>query len=142
MNVNEYFSDMKHFRNKIIVISAKDSASNYINRCHMREALHLEMHVGQRNSYVAVVDNKRGFVWENASPTGQDCSYKVGRRYIDIISCGYDSGNRSSIKIGDREFSHDRRGLNVAVFHCRTLELVDSFFVDTHDDGSLAVRRK
>ena len=141
MNVNEYFSNMKHFKNKIVVITAKDSAANYINRCRMREALHLEMHIGQRNSYVAVVDNKRGFVWENASPTKQDCSYKVGRRYIDMVSGGFDSGNVSSVKIGDKEFSYNRRGLNVAIFHYRTLELVDSFFVDTHEDGNVAVRR-
>ena len=141
MDINEYFSDIRHFKNKIIVISAKDEPSRFAGRITAKDSLGLRMSIGYRNSYVAVVDAKRGFVYENASKSSYDCSYKVGRRFIDIRSAGFENGNVSSIKIGDKEFSSNRRGLNVAVFHYRTLALVDRFFVDTNEDKNLSVKR-
>lgn len=141
MDINEYFGDLRHFKNKIVVIAAKDEASRFVGRLKVKERLGLDMQVGYRNSYVAVVDAKRGFVYEHASKDAYECSYKVGRRFIDIQSAGFGNGNKASIKIGDKEFSHNRRGFNVAVFHYRSLALVDSFFVDLNDDAALTVRR-
>ena len=141
MNLNEYFSNVKYFKNKIIVISAKDESSKKIRKFVAGENLGLKLNIGHNNSYVAVIDNKRNFIFEKADNKSQDCSYQVKNKYIDIISAGFDSGNKSSIRIGDNEFSNNCRGLNFAIFHYKSLALVDKFFVDSNDDSSLTIRR-
>jgi hypothetical protein len=141
MNINEYFEDMRYFRNKIIVISAKDEASMKIKKFTNKENLNLEMKIGYRGAYVAVVDFKRGFCFEKSTDDKYECAYRVGKKYIDIVSSGYNSGPLSSIKVGDSEYSKNRRGLNVAVFHYKSLLLVDSFFVDTNSDNDLKLMR-
>ena len=141
MNLNEYFSNTRYFKNKIIVISAKNEPSKKIKRFLSRENLGLKMEIGYRNSYIAVIDNKRGFIFEKADKDIQECSYKVKNKYIDIISAGFESGDKSSIKIDSVEYSNNRRGLNIAIFHYKSLALVDKFFVDTCEDSSLTIRR-
>ena len=141
MDINEYFSNTKYFKNKIIVIAAEDDASVLKGRIKIKENLGLAMNMGYRNSYVAVIDMKRNFVYEKASKESYECSYKVGNRFIDIVSAGYENGNRASIKIGDNEYSMNKKGLNIAVFHYKTLALVDRFSVDSNGDKSLTVKR-
>ena len=141
MDINEYFSNTKYFKNKIIVIAAKDEASRLVGRIKAKEALGLNMHIGYRNSYVAVIDMKRSFVYENVLKDSYECSYKVGKRFVDIFSAGFGNGNRASIKVGDNEYSTNRRGLNIVVLHYKSLALVDRFFVDTNEDTTLTVKR-
>ncbi len=141
MNLNEYFSNRKLFKDSIIVISAKDDCSGKLRRFTAKSILGLEMSVGFRNSYVAVVDLKRGFVYEHATKERYECSYQVGDRFIDIITAGRDCGDCSSIVVGSNEFSHNKRGLNIALFNYKTLVLQDSFFVDTCSDDALLIRR-
>lgn len=141
MDINQYFSNMKYFKNKIIVISAKDEPSRKLTLLEFKENLRLKMEIGYRNSYVAVIDNKRGFVYEKADKNIIDCSYQIKNNYIDIVSAGFDNGNKSSIKIGETEYSKNKRSLNIAIFHYKSLLLVDSFYVDTYEDESLTIRR-
>lgn len=141
MDINQYFSNMKYFKNKIIVISAKDEPSRKLTLLEFKENLRLKMEIGYRNSYVAVIDNKRGFVYEKADKNIIDCSYQIKNNYIDIVSAGFDNGNKSSIKIGETEYSKNKRSLNIAIFHYKSLLLVDSFYVDTYEDKSLTIRR-
>lgn len=88
-----------------------------------------------------MIDIKRQFYYEHTSNDMYECSYKVKDKFIDIISAGYDKGNKSSIKIDDTEYSCNRRGLNVAVFNYRTLTLIDKFYCDTYSDQFLTIRR-
>ncbi len=141
MNINEYFKDYKFLKNKIIVISAKDEASKHFNLFTEKQKFGFDKQVHYRNSYVAVIDIKRDFYYEYVSNQKYECSYKVKNKFIDIISAGYETGNISSIKIDDREYSMNHRGLNFAIFHFKTLDLVDSFFCDTFSDANLEVRR-
>ncbi len=141
MNLNEYFSNYKFFKNKIIVISAKDEASKYFNLFTEKRKYSLIKEIKYRNSYIAVIDIKRQFYYEHTSNDMYECSYKVKDKFIDIISAGYDKGNKSSIKIDDTEYSCNRRGLNVAVFNYRTLTLIDKFYCDTYSDQFLTIRR-
>lgn len=141
MDLNEYFSNVRYLKNKIIVISAKNEPSRKIKRFLSKENLGLKMEIGYRNSYIAVVDNKRDFIFEKADKNIQECSYQVKNKYIDIVSAGFEMGDKSSIKIDDIEYSNNRRGLNIAIFHYKSLALVDKFYVDTCEDNSLTIRR-
>lgn len=141
MTINEYFSNYKYFKNKIIVISAKDEPSKYFDLFVVKKNFGLSEKVGYRDSYIAVIDKKRKFCYEYASKDKYECSYQVKDKFIDIISAGYDKGNVSSIKIDDQEYSMNHRGLNFAIFDYKTLTLIDRFSCDTHMDNSLTIRR-
>lgn len=141
MTINEYFSNYKYFKNKIIVISAKDEPSKYFDLFVVKKNFGLSEKVEYRNSYIAVIDKKRKFCYEYASKDKYECSYQVKDKFIDIISAGYDKGNVSSIKIGDQEYSMNHRGLNFAIFDYKTLTLIDRFSCDTHMDNLLTIKR-
>lgn len=141
MTINEYFSNYKYFKNKIIVISAKDEPSKYFDLFVVKKNFGLNEKVEYRNSYIAVIDKKRNFCYEHASKDKYECSYQVKDKFIDIISAGYDKGNVSSIKIDDQEYSMNHRGLNFAIFDYKTLTLIDRFSCDTHMDNLLTIKR-
>ena len=141
MNVNEYFSNPKRFKRKIIVMSVKDEASRYISGFTARFGMGLNMNLKFRGSYVAVIDMKRDFLYEKNASSKIECSYRVGNKYIDIISAGFESGNTSSIKVGDNEYSFNATGLNVAIFKNKSLRIVDRFVCDSFLDGDLTVKR-
>ena len=141
MTLNDYFKNPRRLKNKIIVISAKDEASRHISKFTAGAALGLKMKMNFRASYVAVIDMKRDFLYERSSDSKIECSYKVNSKYIDIVSAGFDAGNISSIKVGEREYSANLTGLNVAVFKSKSLRAVDRFVCDSFLDGNLTVRR-
>ena len=141
MNLNEYFKKPRRFKNKIIVISVKDEASRYISNFNAASDLGLCMKIKFRASYVAVIDMKRDFLYEKQSDSKIECSYKVNSKYIDIISAGFNSGNISSVKVGDREYSPNATGLNVVILKSKSLRLVDRFVCDSFLDSTLAVKR-
>ncbi len=141
MNLNEYFSDVRRLKDKIIVMTGQNECSSKLGKFHSKEHLGLSMNVGYRNSFVAVVDLKRGFVFEHADKACYECSYQVGKRFIDILSAGYEAGNTCSVVVGNTEYAKKRRGLNVVILHYKSLALVDSFWVDTCEDKELLVRR-
>lgn len=141
MNLNEYFSNGKDLKNKILVISGKDEPSKWLSNFVHKENINLQMDIGFRNSYIAVVDYNRGFIFENSQSGKYECSYQVKNKFIDIVSAGFEGGNVSSIKIDDKEYSDNRRGLNFALFNYKTLALIDKFHVDTYGDKTLEIRR-
>ena len=141
MDLNEYFKNWKKFKNKIIVISVKDEASKHLKQFTSKVDLKLKMDIKFRGSYVAVVDMKRNFWYENASKDKIECSYQVKDKYIDIVSAGFDAGNKSSIKIGLDEFSYNKTGLNISIFNFKNLKLIDSFYVNTYINGLLKIER-
>lgn len=140
MNINEYFKNWKKFKNKIIVISAKDSASKFVNNFITKQNIGLKCEIGTRESYVAVVDLYRDFVYEKHSNQKITCSYKIKNKYIDIVSAGYLCGNLSSIKVDENEYSKNKRGFNFAVFNKNNFKLLDSFYVDFHADDKLLIK--
>lgn len=143
MDLNRYFKNARKFRNKIIVISVKDEASKYISHFNEKKNLHLNMTLNFRESYVAVVDLKRKFIYEEASKKEITCSYKVAEnKYVDIISSGYNVGNKSSIKINkEKEYSLNKTGINIAIFNYKSLKLIDKFNVNTYADKNLTINR-
>ena len=141
MKLNEYFSNVKNLKRKIIVISVKDEASKHIKNFYNKVNLGLDMNINYRDSYVAVVDLSRDFVYELAQQQQIDCSYQVGKKFIDIISAGFASNNKSSIVVDNKEYSFDKIGLNIAIFNYKNLKLIDRFNVNSYAGGSLTINR-
>ena len=141
MDINEFFKNKNNLKDAIIVISGKDNVGRYIAKFTEKDNLGIKLNAGFRESYIAVIDNNRKFMWENNDSKLQDISYQVGDKFIDVISAGFDAGNVSSIKIRNNEYSLNHRGLNFAIFHYKSLVLLDNFYVDTHQDETLKVVR-
>ena len=141
MNLNEYFDNPKKLRKKIIVISARDEASRFIKCFINRKHLKLNMDIKYRDSYVAVVDLSREFAYELSQQQQIECSYQVGKNFIDIISAGFASNNKSSIKVGEAEYSLQKTGLNFAIFNYKNLKLIDKFNVNTYVGAALTINR-
>ena len=139
MTLNDYFKDPRKFKRRIIVMSVKDEGSKYIKGFDAAKGLKLKMKIAFQNSYVAVIDQGREFLYEKASASKIECSYKVGDKYIDIVSSGFGCGKKSSVKIGETEYSPDRPGLNVVIFKSKNLKLADAFFTDSYRDENLTV---
>lgn len=138
MNLNQYFNNPKKFRNKIIVISAKDSANSHFGKFVKRNEYQLKTPLSFRDSYVAVVDMKNNFLYERVSQSRINCSYQVENKYIDIVSAGFSCGNNSSICVNNQEFSFNKRGLNFVIFN-HNLKCLDRFYVDSHEDKDLNI---
>ena len=141
MTLNEYFSKPEKFKNKIIVMSVKDEASRYISRFSAGVDMGLGFNLKFRSSFVALIDMKRDFLYEKSSDSKIECSYKVGRKYIDIVSAGFDAGNLSSVKVGRLEHSMNRGGLNVVIFRNNSLRVYDSFVCNSYLDKELRIVR-
>ena len=140
MTLNEYFEKPSRFKNKIIIISAKDEASRYVANFTAAARLGLGMKIKFRESYVAVIDMKRDFLYEKSAGGKIECSYKVGNKYIDIVSAGFESGNVSSVRVENNEYSRNATGLNVVILKNKSLKPKDSFFADSFADSSLSVK--
>ena len=56
-------------------------------------------------------------------------------------SAGYKTGNIASIKINNKEYSKNRRGLNIVIYDAKLKEVVDSFYVDSCIDDKLKIMR-
>lgn len=140
MDINEYFTKT-NLKDAIVVISLKDNIGKNIKNFTTKNKLGINIDAGFRESYIAVIDKKRKFLWEKSSKKMQNISYQVGEKFIDVVSAGFEEGNVSSIKISDDEFSLNHRGLNIAIFHYKSLVLLDYFYVDTHQDETLKVVR-
>lgn len=141
MNLNEYFANVKKFKKKIIVISVKDEGAKYIKNFTARSGLKIKMDLKFRQSYVAVIDPMREFLYEKSDSSKIACSYKVGKKYIDIVSAGFDAGKVSSVKVDGEEYSLNRTGINVVILKSKSLKLVESFNCNTFADDKLTVTK-
>lgn len=140
MNLNEYFKKLK-LNKCIVVIVSRDEASKFISEFSLKTKLKLKMDLKYRDSYVAVIDYKRDFVYEEKSQQKIECSYKLNNQYINIVSMGLNAGFKSSIKIDNEEFCYNKTGLNIAIFNNKNLQLIDKFYVNSFTDKSLTIKR-
>ncbi len=57
---------------------------------------------------------------------------EINRRKIDISSRTLKQGNVSEIKIGAKDYSKNKRGLNFVLYDNETEEVIDAVSFDTH----------
>ncbi len=136
--ISEYFSSAND--NLIIFIAAKDEASNALNDemiSGMRDlGLKFEFKNCYRQSYLAVIDGGE-IIYEGISEEAQTFTYDFENKEADIISAGFSSGNVASIKIGDVNYSCNKRGLNFVIYDKESKSVIDSFYVDTYINSSI-----
>jgi len=84
--------------------------------------------LGQNHSAVAEDASQDGCMLEGELSNGVPYT---------IESFGYDSGNRSSIKIGDTEYSMNKRGINFVVYDSVNDVIVSKTTFDTYEGDNL-----
>lgn len=141
LTLNNYFNKIENLNDVIIVISAIDESSKMLKYYRQKRLLNIDMKIAWRNSYVAIIDKSRNFVYEKASPEKISYTHNIeGLGSIFVESAGYDAGNSSIISInGCDNISLQKRGLNIVLLNSKTLELIDVAYCDTYEDKNLKV---
>ena len=141
LSINDYFERIEKLEDIIVVIVAKDEASNKLKNFVSRELLGIKANIFWRNSYIAIIDKKRCFKYEQASANMLKYEYTVEEKTLSVVSAGFDAGNFSSVKVNNssHEYSQNKRGLNIVLLNAETLEVVDMANCDTFGDDELKV---
>lgn len=121
--------------NYIICLSIRDDATRGITQSEYEElqkfGLNMRFVDRYRTSLAAVIDNG----WVVAQKDGNmqlSCEYNpYANCEIKVTSAGYNSGNSSSIVINGKEYSKNKRGLNVVVYDKTTNKVISSAVFDT-----------
>lgn len=141
ITLNNYFDQIENKNNVIIIITAKDDASNKFKYFRNRKQLPLKFYLGFRDSYIAVVDLGQNFVYEKVSTEKLSFSYKADGHTIDIESAGYCKGNISKVTIDNGpNISKNVRGLNIVVLDAKECRVIDSSHCDTFGDAELLIQ--
>lgn len=82
-------------------------------------------------SYAAVIDSGE-VVIERLSEQKISESLRLGNNNISIISAGFKSGNLSSIKLNETEYSLNRRGFNFVIIDKKQNQVIDTVCFDLH----------
>ena len=141
LNLNSYFDKFEDIKNYLLVLTVKDDAQIKLKYFRRKALLGLKMGYGYRDSYVAIVDKSRNFVYEQFGPDEIEYDYEVGGQKIHASSAGYLAGSKTVVNISNRpgNLSRNRRGLNIVVFNSKTLEFIDSISCDLFGDDDLLV---
>lgn len=140
VTLNNYFSRIESLEDVIIVIASKDDASKNMKYFRNKASVPFSFRFRFRDSYVAVLDKSREFIYEEASQEKIRFEYVVDGKKLAIESAGYNDGNYSKITINDGEnLSKNTRGLNILILDSSTLDIIDIASCDTFGDKDLVV---
>lgn len=150
VNLNSYFDKISNYNDFIFIFSVKDEASLYIKYFRNKTNLGISANIRYRQSYIAVVDKSRNFIYEENSNNKLSYNYIVkgetredssfNNASILIKSAGFDCGNISEIIINNGEnLSLNKRGLNIVILNAKTLDIIDRINCDTHSDRQLLI---
>ncbi|TND08918.1 MAG: hypothetical protein FD123_1772 [Bacteroidetes bacterium] len=124
----------KH-ENEVVLLAVKDEASTFLSettRKYLRgKGAHTDS-LKYRQGYVLVLDH--GKVAGEIFDLGEGAEIKIsrpGKKTIELLSLGMDKGNRSVIRVGEEDYSPNRRGFNAVVLSDKG-EPVDVAHFDTH----------
>jgi len=123
--------------NYITIISARDEFSGALNDKILEQLKNLgfksDLKGKYRWSYIGVI-NSGTVEFEDMKNDKINFSKQIDDLNVEVISAGMSSGNISSIKINNKEYSMKYRGLNIVVYDKETDCVVDSVCFDTHSD--------
>lgn len=139
LTLNNYFDYIEDLNDVIIIISAKDEASKFINNLFYKKFF--EYKLSQHDSFIAILDKSRNFIYEQKSIDKLTYDYTIDDKIIHIESAGWHAGNICSIKQNwiNIELSKQHRGLNIVLLNSKTLEIIDSAYCDSWEDENLCV---
>lgn len=135
----------KEQADKLIFIVASDEMTVGLNEADIN-ALHLlglqtDFMNAVQYSYIAVIDD--GKVQYEAL-SNRPLYYKgicsQSQKEFELYSSGWWTSSRASIKLDNKEYAINYRGLNIVVYDCNLDLLLDSVVFDTWSDVHTAIR--
>lgn len=122
--------------NYIVILSARDDFTNNLNEDILNKLTTIgvksELKNKYRWSYISVLSNNNP-IYEKVENTPLEYKTKINDIEIEVISKGLNVGNTSSIKINGKEYSKNKRGLNIVVYDKLLQEIADSISFDTYN---------
>ena len=100
----------------IVILSVYDEASKYWDNFTASSKLGLKKRPSYRSSYLAVIDKKANFVYEDMDSKSIFYDYSIENLKIHITSSGFGMmPNKSDIIVNDVDYSYNLRGLNISI---------------------------
>ena len=129
------FIELANNPNYIICLSIRDDATKGLadSECESLQSLGLNMRFVDRfrTSLAAVIDGGSVVVQKDGN-FALSCEYEPYTNCeIQVTSAGYSAGNKSSIVINGKEYSKNKRGLNIVVYDKTKDEVISSRIFDT-----------
>lgn len=122
--------------NYIVILSARDAFTNSLNKdiLDKLKAIGVKSDIKDKHrwSYISILDSNKA-IYEKVENAPLEYKTKINDIKIEIVSKGYSVGNSSSIKIDGKEYSKNKRGLNIVVYDKLLQKIADSVSFDTHD---------
>lgn len=123
----------------LVVISVRDEAQENLPTEFVDAIADIGGHLGDlkfRGAYAAIIEHGK-LVAEQLGPNGiahvtRSPDAETGSPKIEVDSRGFGNKQRASIRIGGRQYSPNRRGLNIVVYDLRRQVKRHAFAVDTH----------
>ncbi len=145
-HINAYTNYLKTLRNHLIVISSKGDISKKLRFYRNKNVLGYDKKSLSWNAvnenYIAVIDTKNGFVYEEHSPDAVSYVYDIpdSLKYVKVLSDAIKSEKpTSSIVFYGKECSKNRRGINIVVVDLISGQVVDSASCDITNDPFMLV---
>lgn len=85
-----------------------------------------------RWSYISVLSNNKT-LYEKTENVPLEYKFRLDDIKFEVVSKGHSVGNVSNIKLDGKEYSKNKRGLNILVYDKLLEEVADSVSFDTHD---------
>ncbi len=134
-NVYNYLNGLSRFKDKLIIISVKDTLEGINSQmCQSLKALGLMTNLTGKNwcSYIAII-HKGLVIHEHlgAESICTKCHIDMKSFSVDVHSAPYFSGNYALINIGAVQCAVNSRGLNIVIFDDDNMQIIDSVSFDT-----------
>ena len=134
----EYLDCLKDELDKnLVIIAVKDTPGLALNSLVSEglQALGLktDLKAKHSHSYIAVINSGK-VVYEKLGQDNQPTIYngQIGSNSVYVTSRVYTNGNEAIIRINDKDYSINSRGLNIVIYNKDEHKLVDSVVFDTH----------
>lgn len=143
VNTAAYLATLKKMTDCSLLFAVKDDAGKRMTADILAglQALGLKEDLtGQyRASYCAVISGGEIEEKLDNKPLKMNGKLADGTKYR-LMSAGFDTGNRVSIRIDNEEYAADYRGLNVVVYDHATQTVIDALSIDTSEEGDIKRR--
>ncbi len=140
-SLSEYLNSLDHY--SILIVSVKSDATLNMDgpslKAIKQQGLSLNTANHYRNSYIAMTQSEKP-LYETISidylkrvfPKSTNLKgYKIPFD-LEVISAGALCGNNSKIMIDSQEYSLNKRGFNLVVYHTRQKRVTEVAWFDTH----------
>lgn len=139
--VKDVIEVFQNTEGKLFVFAVKDEGSqaltsDFINSMR-RMGLKFDLEGQYRASYGAVVSDGK-VLYEKLSKEELGFQTEENNVSISLVSAGYENGNRASIKIDDKEYAINSRGINVVIYDLEKHVVVDSLCIDTYSNNKVS----